>query len=100
MARVPIAAETLRLTDGSLVLDLTPQKPVPAADVLVYWDAGSATPEALGEAAVLLGSLAGDARRRFPIPAALQGQSGQLVFYSQAQAQVITAVPFAAEMTQ
>jgi hypothetical protein len=100
VARVTIAAETLRLTDGSVVLDLTPKQSLPAADVLVYWDAGSEAPEALGEEAVLLGNLAGDAHRRFEIPAALQGQSGQLVFYSQGQAQVMTAAPFAAEMTQ
>ncbi|MDA0265408.1 MAG: hypothetical protein O2890_09195 [Cyanobacteria bacterium] len=100
VARVPIAAETLRLTDGSVVLDLTPKKSLPVVDVLVYWDAGSEAPEALGDEAVLLGNLAGDARRRFEIPAELQGQSGQLVFYSQAQSQVVTAAPFAAEMTQ
>lgn len=100
VARVTIAAETLRLTDGSIVLDLTPQKSLPVADVLVYWDAGSETPAALGDEATLLGNLAGDARRRFEIPAELQGQSGQLVFYSQGQAQIVTAAPFAADITQ
>ncbi len=100
VARVTIAAATLRLTDGSVVLDLTPKKSLRVADVLVYWDAGSEAPETLGDEAVLLGNLAGDARRRFEIPAALEGQSGQLVFYSQAQAQVVAAAPFAAEMTQ
>jgi hypothetical protein len=100
VARVTIAAETLRLSDGSVVLDLTPKQTLRVADVLVYWDVGSETPEALGEEAVLLGTLAGDARRRFEIPTELQGQNGQLVFYSQGQTQVVTAVPFAAEMTQ
>ncbi|MGD1907809.1 MAG: hypothetical protein ACFB0C_17725 [Leptolyngbyaceae cyanobacterium] len=100
VARVTVAAETLRLSDGTVVLDLTPAKSLKVPDVLVYWDAGSQVPEAIADEALLLGNLTSATTRRFAIPTEVQGQNGQLVFYSQAQGQVVAAAPFAAEMTQ
>ena len=97
---ITLTADSAREPDGAVILTLEPQRDPEIADLLVYWMAGEGKPEAIGADAVLLGQLSGTARRQFEIPEAIQGQAGQLVFYSQGQQQVIGTTPLAADMTQ
>lgn len=94
---VDVQAETAAI-DGQLLLRLTPTQPLQFADILVYWVAGETVPEAIAADALLLGPLAGDSTRGFPLPEAVQEQSGQLLFYSRAQDTLITATPLPATL--
>ena len=95
-----IAAESFRLADGTVVLDLQPGQDLQIADASVYWAPGDTPPEAIADDAVFLGSLSGTSRRRLTIPAEIQGQPGQLLFFSQARQQVIGASPLDPALTQ
>ncbi|MEO1123748.1 MAG: hypothetical protein AAFX95_06670 [Cyanobacteria bacterium J06639_16] len=97
---ITLTAESTRSSEGAVILTLQPQRDPEVADLLVYWMAGEGEPETIDADVVLLGQLAGTARRQFELPAGIQGQAGQLVFYSQGQQQVIGTAPLSAEMTQ
>ncbi|NEQ97672.1 MAG: hypothetical protein F6K30_13300 [Cyanothece sp. SIO2G6] len=102
--------------NGQPVLELQPVTAIQAADILVYWQPGSAATEPapepatepapeparepatentnpISETAVLLGQLAGDRPRRFPLPANLPGQTGSLILYSNGQNAVLATFP-------
>ncbi|MBE9030273.1 hypothetical protein IQ266_11075 [filamentous cyanobacterium LEGE 11480] len=100
-AVVPIEGEILQLvSEGKSILAVTPTVPLRQPDVLLYWLAGkSAAPDTLPANALLLGSLAGQSRREFTIPAAMQGKAGNLLIYSQAKDTVLSVLPLAADMT-
>ncbi|MBE9040860.1 hypothetical protein IQ235_08715 [Oscillatoriales cyanobacterium LEGE 11467] len=99
---IEVFAETIAASGGAAFLEVQPVRSLQYANVLVYWQAGDRPPEAAEDAtptqtisqnAVLLGQLSGTSRRRFPLPASIQGQDGHLIFYSRGQKTLIAALP-------
>ena len=93
-------AETFADDTGRPRLELQPIKTIQQPDLLLYWEEGTAVPEQVSDRSILLGPLAGSARRQFQLPATVQGQTGHLLVYSQGKQTLIAALPFAADMTQ
>ncbi len=95
---IQVFAAVTSASQALAFLDIQPQV-IQFSDVLVYWQAGDRPPSAtgnsiLGDAAVLLGQLSGDSRRRFLLQAELQGQQGHLILYSRGQETLIATFPF------
>ena len=101
---VSLRGEALKTANSSVLLALTPQQAIQQPDVLVYWQAGEASAEALSaealsEEAIFLGSLVGKSRREFELTSSIRGQVGHLLIYSQGKNKVLAALPLTAEMT-
>lgn len=98
--QIQLRAEKVFATDGDdIFLNLQPQSDLQLPDVLVYWQQGT-PPEELSEASILLGALSGASNRQFLIPAAMQGQTGHLLLFSQATKEIISAFPLEPDLTQ
>lgn len=97
-ARLEVA--TVAESSDRTWLYVQPQTVIKQPDLLLYWQSGSEMPEELGEDAVLLGALSGRSRRRFTIPAAMQGKAGLLVIYSNGTHKVVSALELPANLTQ
>ena len=90
---INVLAETSKSSDGTMFIELQPTEALQFSNILVYWTAGNAAPETVDDKAILLGQLSGTSRRRFPLPSAIQGQPGHLLFYSPSQDKAIGSSP-------
>ena len=92
------SVQARRFADGVVTLEGEPGRPLAAADILVYWNAGEGEVTRLPDGAVLLGQFDGS-RRSFEAPNAARG--GQLLFYSLANHELLatTWTPDAAPAT-
>ena len=98
-AEVPIKAQTLQ-QQNQLFLELEPTSALLFPDLLLYWQSGEELPTDLTTSSILLGSLSGTSRRRFPIIQEMQGQEGYLILYSLGDKKLVATLPLPASMTQ
>lgn len=75
---------------GALFVELIPQGPLGAGDVLLYWSPKKPGLEASPERWHLLG-LAGNSSRCFALPAGVRRDGGHLVLYSLASRKIIAS---------
>jgi len=90
---IKVLAETSKSAEGAMFLKLEPTEALQFSNILVYWTAGNSAPNTVDEKALLLGQLSGSSRRRFPVPSAMEGQPGHLLFYSRGQNKAIGSTP-------
>ena len=77
-----------------LAVELHPEAPLKAPDVLVYWQMGTLPAEsAVPEDAYLLGTLAGTQARYFALPDTALHTDGHLILYSLGHQQTIAMAP-------
>lgn len=97
---IQLQIETLfAQASNDVFLNIQPQSDLQLPDVLVYWQPGT-PPEQLSETSILLGALSGVSNRQFLIPAAMQGQTGYLLLFSQATKEIISSFPLDPDLTQ
>ncbi|CAM2069300.1 hypothetical protein SCOR_28275 [Sulfidibacter corallicola] len=73
---------------ATVALELSPNSPTLAPDVLVYWHPGSGTDV---KRALLLGSLGGLETRRFALPSRAQTEAGTLILFSLAHGDALAS---------
>ena len=80
-------------------VELQPETDLKRPDVLVYWSREAAIGAAgLPGDAVLLGSLAGTERRRYPLPSGVAWGEGALVLYSLGHQELLSVTFLAAKI--
>jgi len=87
-----VVASLVRLAgDSTLALELSGATALRGPDLLLYWSPRPRPIDTLDSLDILLGSVSGQPRRRFPLPAAAGIQPGSIVLFSLAHHAVLGA---------